>query len=63
MNKAKQFGGYNRHAAYRSDAFFPFDDCVHITLYSRDRCFYTMSETLGRDDSINYYKVNSLAIW
>jgi phosphoribosylaminoimidazolecarboxamide formyltransferase / IMP cyclohydrolase len=62
IDKAKQFGADTTGAALASDAFFPFDDCVRIAHTAGIDAFIQPGGSLRDNDSIEYCKVNGLAM-
>ncbi len=62
IEKAKQFGFDLNGAALASDAFFPFDDCVKIAHEAGINCFIQPGGSIRDKDSIEYCKVNNLAM-
>jgi phosphoribosylaminoimidazolecarboxamide formyltransferase / IMP cyclohydrolase len=62
IDKAKQFGADTTGAALASDAFFPFDDCVRIAHTAGIDAFIQPGGSMRDNDSIEYCKVNNLAM-
>ncbi len=62
IDKAKQFGADTEGAALASDAFFPFDDCVRIAHTAGIDAFIQPGGSVRDADSIEYCKVNGLAM-
>jgi phosphoribosylaminoimidazolecarboxamide formyltransferase / IMP cyclohydrolase len=62
IDKAKQFGTDTTGAALASDAFFPFDDCVRIAHTAGIDAFIQPGGSMRDNDSIEYCKVNNLAM-
>ena len=62
IDKAKQFGADTTGAALASDAFFPFDDCVRIAHTAGIDAFIQPGGSVRDADSIEYCKVNGLAM-
>ncbi len=62
IDKAKQFGADTTGAALASDAFFPFDDCVRIAHTAGIDAFIQPGGSMRDNDSIEYCKVNGLAM-
>ena len=62
LDKARQFGADTKGAVLASDAFFPFDDCVRIAHTAGIDAFIQPGGSVRDNDSIEYCKVNSLAM-
>ena len=62
IDKAKQFGADTTGAVLASDAFFPFDDCVRIAHTAGIDAFIQPGGSVRDNDSIEYCKVNQLAM-
>ena len=62
IEKAKQFNFDLSSATLASDAFFPFDDCVKIAHAAGIRAFIQPGGSIRDKDSIEYCKVNNLAM-
>ena len=62
VDKARQFGADTNGAALASDAFFPFDDCVRIAHTAGIDAFIQPGGSVRDNDSIQYCKVNGLAM-
>ena len=62
IDKARQFGADTTGAALASDAFFPFDDCVRIAHTAGIDAFIQPGGSVRDKDSIEYCKVNNLAM-
>lgn len=62
IDKAKQFGADTTGAVLASDAFFPFDDCVRIAHTAGIDAFIQPGGSVRDNDSIEYCKVNGLAM-
>ena len=62
IDKAKQFGTDTKGAVLASDAFFPFDDCVRIAHTAGIDTFIQPGGSVRDKDSIEYCKVNGLAM-
>ncbi len=62
IDKAKQFGAETTGAALASDAFFPFDDCVRIAHTAGIDVFIQPGGSVRDKDSIEYCKINNLAM-
>ncbi len=62
IDKAKQFGADTTGATLASDAFFPFDDCVRIAHTAGIDAFIQPGGSVRDADSIEYCKVNGLAM-
>ena len=62
IDKAKQFGTDTKGAVLASDAFFPFDDCVRIAHTAGIDSFIQPGGSVRDKDSIEYCKVNGLAM-
>jgi phosphoribosylaminoimidazolecarboxamide formyltransferase / IMP cyclohydrolase len=62
IDKAKQFGADTTGAVLASDAFFPFDDCVRIAHTAGIDAFIQPGGSVRDKDSIEYCKVNDLAM-
>ena len=62
IDKAKQFGADTEGATLASDAFFPFDDCVRIAHTAGIDAFIQPGGSVRDEDSIEYCKVNNLAM-
>jgi phosphoribosylaminoimidazolecarboxamide formyltransferase / IMP cyclohydrolase len=62
IDKAKQFGADTTGAVLASDAFFPFDDCVRIAHTAGIDAFIQPGGSMRDNDSIEYCKVNNLAM-
>ena len=62
IEKAKQFNFDLNGATLASDAFFPFDDCVKIAHAAGIRAFIQPGGSIRDKDSIEYCKVNNLAM-
>ena len=62
IDKAKQFGADTTGAALASDAFFPFDDCVRIAHTAGIDAFIQPGGSVRDKDSIEYCKINNLAM-
>ena len=62
IDKARQFGADTTGAVLASDAFFPFDDCVRIAHTAGIDTFIQPGGSVRDKDSIEYCKVNGLAM-
>jgi len=62
IDKARQFGADTAGAVLASDAFFPFDDCVRIAHTAGIDAFIQPGGSVRDADSIEYCKVNGLAM-
>jgi phosphoribosylaminoimidazolecarboxamide formyltransferase/IMP cyclohydrolase len=62
IDKARQFGADTTGAVLASDAFFPFDDCVRIAHTAGIDAFIQPGGSVRDNDSIEYCKVNGLAM-
>lgn len=60
--KAAQFEADLKGAVLASDAFFPFDDCVHIAHQAGIEAFIQPGGSIRDADSINYCKTHHLAM-
>ena len=62
VEKAKQFNFDLKGAVLASDAFFPFDDCVKMAHEAGITAFVQPGGSIRDKDSIEYCKVNNLAM-
>lgn len=62
IEKAHQFKFSLKGASLASDAFFPFDDCVHIAAAEGITCFIQPGGSIRDKDSIEFCKQNGLVM-